>query len=121
VCSNDINGGNFKSFEQPKNSKVFPTSEPINFAAGNLPIGSSPEYSLPDDSVVETKSQQLLIFTHFSLFTYNMYLVLVSVTQSLSLPNILMYGLLALGSYVLGDFVVIFLSISFSVKLTEYI
>ena len=41
-------------------------------------IGSEPQFSIPDDSTIETPKQRYIIYSHFAMFAYNLYLVLTS-------------------------------------------
>jgi hypothetical protein len=71
-----------------------------------LPIGSSPQFSLPSDSVEETLFQRFILWLHFTLVFYNLYLsVPTSITISL-IPTCLQYIAIFVGSFILGDFAV---------------
>ena len=72
-----------------------------------IPIGSQPEFALPDDSTIETPMQRRILWAHFSLLFYNIYLVGSSLDFSSYMPmESLKYVFLIMFSVVLGDFAV---------------
>lgn len=71
------------------------------------PIGSQPEFAIPDDSTIETPMQRRFLWAHFGMLFYNIYLVVSSLDLSTFLPmDVLKYCFLVLFSVVLGDFAV---------------
>lgn len=82
------------------------------------PIGSEPEFYIPDDSTIETPSQRLWIAAHFSLFALNLFLFVQSALASVVTGGVAVvpltavalkvavYAALTMASIILGDFAV---------------
>ena len=70
------------------------------------PIGSEPQFSIPDDNVVETPFQRAVLVTHFLVLFYNFYLFGSSIGAlgTITLFTILKFIAVVVGSFILGDF-----------------
>ena len=70
------------------------------------PIGSEPQFSIPDDNVIETPSQRAVLVTHFLVLFYNFYLFGSSLGAigTITLFTIAKFIAVVVGSFVLGDF-----------------
>ena len=75
---------------------------PISNIAKKYPIGSQPEFALPDDSTIETPSQQAVVAVHFALFFWNVISALCSYSFSspIDMANVFTVFLI---SVLLGD------------------
>lgn len=81
-----------------------------------VPIGSEPEFYIPDDSTIETSSQRLWIAAHFSLFAFNLFLFVQGALASVAIGGSSMaalvglkltsYAAITIISIILGDFAV---------------
>ena len=70
------------------------------------PIGSEPQFSIPDDNVIETPFQRAILVTHFLVLFYNFYLFGSSLGAigTISLFTIMKFIAVVVGSFILGDF-----------------
>jgi hypothetical protein len=95
-----------------QNDSISPNTDPVSqiqstTSPKRIPIGSQPEFSIPDDSTIETPMQRGFLWVHFSLLFYNLFLVGTSLNFSTILPlELIKYVWLVLFSVVLGDFAV---------------
>ena len=84
-------------------AEVDQTIQSSTTVSKKYPIGSQPKFSLPDDSTIETPTQQAVVAVHFLLFFWNV----VTALSSYSFASVIDFSnvvAIFLISIILGDF-----------------